>query len=569
MDENPGANLTEPVYVIGHKNPDTDSICSAIGYAELLRRTRRPEARAACCGGINSRTKWVLSQAGVPAPELVMDVRPTAARIARRAVGRVKPNETFQTAYGIMMEDGLRAIPVVDEQGRIIGMPSLHEILRLILPNGHLNQQVREVMTSLDNIANVLQAKKLVSFEPEKIEDFIMMVGASSAETFARRLGDYDASRLLVLTGDRPPLQVAAVEYGVRALVLTGGFPPEPWLAALAKDHGVSVLTCQQDTASTAQLVRFSRPVCDALLDSDFVSFSATELVSRILDQVQNSTEVLFAVVHQETRKLLGVFSKSDLLDPPAAQLVLVDHNEFSQAVDGADEADILEVLDHHRLSGNLVTREPVRFINELVGSTCTIVGQSFQREGLQPERGTAVCLAAGIIADTLKLTSPTTTEVDREMLHWLCGVGEIDLEDFARAFFETGSMLRELPASTALGADRKEYTESGWKLSISHIEELGLEVFWEREEPLRAALESLREEGGLDLVCVMVTDVGRHYSVLLAAGDERLLAKLPYPRMREGLYEMDGVVSRKKQLFPALSRAVSEVTEVVGAGEG
>ena len=260
------------------------------------------------------------------------------------------------------------------------------------------------------------------------------------------------------------------------------------------------------------------------------------------------------------TGTLIGVFSKSDLIDPPRQRLVLVDHNEFSQAVTGADEAEIMEVIDHHRLSGNLVSREPVRFVNEPVGSTCTIVARSFRQLGLAPTRGTAVCLCGGMISDTLNLTSPTTTKVDREMLPWLAGLAGLELEAFTRGFFEAGSMLKSWPADRMIGLDRKEFQEHGWKISISQIEETALEEFPRRQADLQAALEVMRRERGLDYAAVIVTDIRSHYSLLLVAGDEAITKGIDYPHDKSGAFRLEGVVSRKKQFFPYISRVLAKV---------
>lgn len=225
----------------------------------------------------------------------------------------------------------------------------------------------------------------------------------------------------------------------------------------------------------------------------------------------------------------------------------------------GAEDSEVIEVVDHHRLSGNLVTKEPIRFVNEPLGSTCTIVGRGFKEAGIIPERGIAICLCAGIVSDTLNLTSPTATRVDGEILHWLAEIAGIDVDEFTRGFFAAGSVLLSSSVEEALQADRKEFEENGWKLSISQVEELGLDAFWERRKSLEAELVKLVEKG-LDFACLMVTDITRHYSLLLTAGSQRVVDKLPFPALDRSLFEMEGVVSRKKQVFPMLGRIVAGI---------
>jgi manganese-dependent inorganic pyrophosphatase len=279
-----------------------------------------------------------------------------------------------------------------------------------------------------------------------------------------------------------------------------------------------------------------------------------------IIHEVQHSHQPLFPVVDEDSRKLTGVFSKSDLVDVPRASLVLVDHNEFAQAVAGADEAEIIEVLDHHRLSGNLRTKEPVRFINEPVGSTSTIVALMHRMRGLEPEKPVALCLCAGLISDTLQLTSPTTTDTDREILPWLAGIAGIDASVFVQEFFAAGSMLRESAPAQAIESDRKEFEESGWRLSISQIEELGLAEFWKQEAALREALGRILKLRNVHFACLLVTDITEHNSVLVTAGDEKISDAIEYPEIAPHVFELEGVVSRKKQLFPYISRVVAKL---------
>ncbi len=553
--------MSTPVFVIGHKNPDTDAICAAIGYADYLRRVKHPEAVAVCCGVINARTRWALDQAGVEAPPLVMDVRPTAATICRRDVVLARPDDSFLDVYRYLVERHFRCLPVVDAAGKVLGMPTLGDVLNLLVPGGG-GRPIgdRQVHTSLARVKDVLSARVECGDRLEEEEELVLMVAASSLTTNLRSLETLSCGKLLVVVGDRPDVHRQVVEKGVRAVLLTGGFAFDLDLIRLARERGVALLRCTQDTATTVGLIRCSRRVSD-VLDADFTSFHASELVTGVVDRVAHSPQPLFPVLDDETGTLVGVFSKSDLVEVPRTRLVLVDHNEFSQAVTGADEAEILEVIDHHRLSGNLVSREPLRFINEPVGSTSTIVSQFYQMSDLEPSREIAICLMAGLVSDTLKLTSPTTTSTDRRILAWLADIAKLDVDEFTRGFFEAGSILRELPPAGILGADRKEYIEAGWRVSISQIEELGLESFPEREPELQKALADLRVEKTLDFACLLVTDITRHRSLLLVDGDPRVVEVIDYPRLRRNVFDLEGVVSRKKQFFPYLSNRLALVS--------
>ncbi|HRJ07891.1 MAG TPA: putative manganese-dependent inorganic diphosphatase [Prosthecobacter sp.] len=556
--------MSDPVYVIGHRNPDTDAICAAIGYAAYLRQVRQDEVVAACCGEINARTNWVLRQAGVEAPRLLLDVRPTAAIVCRKEVLTAGPRETFLSVYRKMLEHSFRSIPVVDENGRLLGMPTIQEMAQLFLPSDAAHAAAnREVRTSLANMAAALGGRLIGGVESaDAVEDLLLVVAASSVETSRDRARQFPPRQVVLVTGDRPEIHALAIELGVRCLVVTGGFMPWDSLLQQAATKGVCVITAAQDTASASQLIRFSRPI-GAALHGDYLSFGSRTPLREIIHAVQNSHQPLFPVIDEETGRLEGVFSKSDLVEVPRTRLVLVDHNEFSQAVAGADEAEILEVIDHHRLSGNLRTREPVRFINEPVGSTSTIVGIMFRMRGLAPNKGTAICLCAGLISDTLHLTSPTTTGTDREILEWLARIAGVDAARFVKDFFAAGSLLREATPARAIEGDRKVFEENGWRISISQIEEMGLDEFWKKQAVLHDALTALCAAHSLHFACLMVTDITAHHSVLLVAGDTRVEQAIDagYHQRTPQVFDLPGVVSRKKQLFPYLSSLVGKLT--------
>ena len=550
-----------PVYVIGHQNPDTDAICSAIGCAELLRLTRYPDAVAACCGGLNPRTRWVLERAGLEAPHLIMDLRPTAETICRADVIRASEHETFLDVYQRMERAQVRTIPIVDADGHVTGLASIQDLLKLLLHNVEDKTEARRVRTTLANMARTLEGHIACGSDLDSEIDFILTVSASSEETVEDRLHEYPRDQLVVVVGDRPEVHRMALDVKVRAIVLTGGAHMTPDLLERARQEGCAVLSCHHDTASTTQLIRCSRRIADAV-DRSFKSFGAKTHIAHLRSEIQHSPQSLFPVVREDTGKLVGVFSKSDLLEPPRQRLVLVDHNELSQAVPGAADANILEVLDHHRLSGNLVSREPIRFINEPVGSTCTIVARLFQLSSLRPSPPVALCLCAGLISDTLNLTSPTTTNTDRDVLSWLAGQAGIVVAEFSRDFFAAGSLLRSSPAEVILNTDRKEFLENGWSISISQIEELSLEHFESRADDLRQALAALAQNRKNDFACLIITDISRHYSLLLTTGNPSVVDEIDFPHLAPDLFEMDGVVSRKKQFFPFISRVLARATK-------
>ena len=542
--------------VFGHRNPDTDAICSAIAYADLLRRTTRPDAVACCCGPPNKRTEYVLERAGLAAPRIVMDVRPQVEDVCRREVVTASFGDAFHEVWQRMKDGDLRALPVVDADRRVVGVISVLEMMELFFHDSADAMKARTVTTSLDKIRDVLGGGFQHAIEPAQRDELLVMVGAMSAEGFTERMQKYPRERLIVVCGDRPTIQLPAIEHGVRALVITGGFKLSAGLVDLAKLRGVSVILSPFDTVNTTLRLKSSQFV-DPVVHTDVTTVPGKAPVAEARAVAERSAQPVFPVVGDDGR-LVGLAFKSDLISPPKPRLVLVDHNELGQAVNGADEAEIVEVLDHHRLGGGLKSTQPIRFVNEPVGSTCTLVARQFRAAGIVPEPGIALCMASGIISDTLHLRSPTTTDVDREILAWLEGLCALDLATYAREFFEIGSALRSSRPAEVIREDCKEFTEHGVRFSISQIEESGFDLFWERKDELRAALEDHARRQRLDFAALLITDVVTNGSLLLLSQESEAWEEINYPRLDRGLYSLKGIVSRKKQLLPLVSQLLA-----------
>ncbi|MEI7861090.1 MAG: putative manganese-dependent inorganic diphosphatase [Planctomycetota bacterium] len=545
------------VLVFGHRNPDTDAICSAIAYADLLQRTTRPDAVAACCGPPNNRTEFALRRAGIAAPRIVMDVRPQVEDVCRRDIVTASFGEVFHEAYQRMKQSDLRAIPVVDSTRKVVGVLSVLHLMDLFFHDEDDSIRSRTVATCLQKICNVLGGTFQHAIQPEQRDELLVMVGAMSAEGFTERMQQFPAERLIVVCGDRPTIQLPAIEHGVRALVLTGGFTLSPGLVELAKIRGVSVIISPFDTVNTTLRLKSSQFI-DPVVDQQFVTVLGRSTVTEARAIVERSQQPVFPVVDDDG-VLVGLSFKSDLINPPKPQLVLVDHNELGQAVSGAEEAEIIEVLDHHRLGGGLKSTQPIRFINEPVGSTCTLVARQFRAAGITPTSGIALCMASGIISDTLYLRSPTTTDIDREVLAWLKPLcGNVDVDEYAKEFFEIGSALRTSTPLQVISEDCKEFSEDDVRFSISQIEETGFDLFWDRKDELRAALEDFAAKNRFDFSALLVTDVVSNGSLLLLSHESEAWEEINYPRLDRSLYALKGIVSRKKQLLPLLSQLIS-----------
>jgi manganese-dependent inorganic pyrophosphatase len=552
------------ILVIGHRNPDTDAICSAIGYAEFKRRTGMPDAVAARCGDTNDRIDFVLRTFGVPAPKFVADVSPKVADVMQKRILSVSPDSTAADALRLMDKMNLRIIPVLDEKKKCRGLISLFKLSKFLFPAVSLTGQghsSREVLSSLSGLAKTIEGSLAIGFDAEREEELILIIGAMGLESFASRLDQFPREKLCVIVGDRWDIQNLAIREGVRVVIVTGGIAVEPKTIEAAKKRNVSVITSPHDTATTASLCRAAVAVRH-VLNEEFLCFREDASLAAVREEATASGYQVFPVLDSEGATA-GILSKTDFLTTVKRSLILVDHNELSQAVQGADEVEILEILDHHRI-GSLSTQQPILFRNEPVGSTCTIVADCFFRQDVEMPPHIAGLLLAGVVSDTLNLTSPTSTLRDREILKRLEELAQVNAREFTEKLFASGSLLTLKPAPQAITTDCKEYRENGATFSVAQIEEIGFDQFWKRKDELLAALEEYRAKRAYHFSSLLVTDVTTQCSLLLVVGDEKFIRRIDHPRLEPGIYEMRDIVSRKKQLLPYLTHCLRETEKGV-----
>jgi manganese-dependent inorganic pyrophosphatase len=545
------------VLVIGHRNPDSDAICSAIGYAEFKRLTGMPEATAARCGDTNERIDFILQHFGVSAPRFVADVSPRISDVMERNVLWVPPEATVTEALVLMDNASIRVLPILDEDGRCRGLVSMFKASKFFFPAPGRTFDSRRVVGSLRGLARALRGRMLCAFDPDREDDLVMMIGAMRSASFAERLDNHLPERLLVLVGDRIDIQELAVRARVRAVIVTGGLEVSDDIAAEARRNEVSLIISPVDTATTAMLCRAAVPVRH-VRDEHFLSFHHDEPLRRVRDMAAGSAFPAFPVLDDEKR-VVGMLTKSDFLKHVDRKLILVDHNELTQAVTGADEVEIIEIIDHHRL-GTLRTQHPILFRNEPVGSTSTIVADCFFRHGVELPRSIAGVLLSGLISDTLNLTSPTTTSRDADILSRLEKLAEVNASEFTERLFASGSILVSKTPIQAITADCKEYAEGDLRYSVAQIEELGFDNFRQRKEAVKETLREFRSENGYYFSALMVTDVVEQLSWLLVAGPPEFLRTIDYPEIEPGIYELAGIVSRKKQLLPYLTHQLARL---------
>lgn len=546
------------ILVIGHRNPDTDAICSAVGYAEFKRRTGMPEAVAARCGDTNDRIDFVLNSFGMAAPKFVADVSPKVRDVMHSHIFHVAPHSTAAEALGLMDERNIRFLPVLDAERRCRGMLSLFKLSKFLFPAANRPIDSRRVLSSLANLARTLDGQLVVSHDAEVEKDLTLMIGAMGLESFAERLETFPPEKLAVVVGDRWDIQNLAIREGVCVVIVTGGMKVEAKTVEAAQRRKVSVITTAHDTATTAALCRAAVSV-QHVLNEQFLCFREHAPLAVVRDEATSSGYQVFPVL--DTQGItVGILSKTDFLKTVTRKLILVDHNELSQAVQGADEVEIIEIIDHHRI-GALTTHQPILFRNEPVGSTSTIVADCFFRSGVELPAPIAGLLLAGLVSDTLNLTSPTTTGRDAEVLKRLESLAGVNAREFTEKLFASGSLLTLKPAPQAITTDCKEYREDEVTFSVAQIEEVGFDQFWKRKAELLEALEAYRQSRSYFFSVLLVTDVTRQSSLLLTVGDSAFIGAIDYPRVEPGIFELRSVVSRKKQLLPYITHCLQRMT--------
>jgi manganese-dependent inorganic pyrophosphatase len=536
------------IYVTGHQNPDADSIASAIGYAELKRRLApNSEYVPVRLGEVNAQTRWLLERSGAPEPEFLAHVMLRVCDVMREGCPVARQEEPVRTVGLSMAGAGLELMPIVDDDGALVGVMTERALARRYI------RESREVSalvapTAVSAVVGVLEGE-LVAGEETDVAGRVWAQSMDVASPSRISAGD------VVVVGDRPDAQRLALERGAELLVTSNGTAPSEEILALARERGTVVVSSPLDTYISARMITLAAP-CRALMDRDPLTVGSEDLVADISDQVK-SVHYGAAVAVDGARRPIGLVTRSDLVGPARRRVLLVDHAEQAQSVPGVDEAEIVEILDHHHI-GSIETTVPVTATFDPVGSTATLVIERFRQSGMEPSRPTATMLLGAILSDTVILNSPTTTERDRSVVAYLERVLSLDATEFGGEMFEDTSDVSELPAEEIIARDAKEYEAAGGQtICIAQVETVGRSLL-ERKDDLLAALGAGRERNGYAVFALMVTDILSKGTELLVSGDRGTLERAFDQQVTDGIVSLPGVMSRKKQVAPKLLTAAA-----------
>jgi manganese-dependent inorganic pyrophosphatase len=535
------------VYVCGHRNPDTDSISAAIGYAELKNRLEDGDTEfvPVRLGELNAQTQWLIDRSDAPVPVLLTHAYLRVRDVMRKEFPVARRSDPVRSVGLLMAQEGMDLMPIVDEDGMLTGLLTERALARRYIRESREASRL-DVPTPVRSIVDVLEGELLAGDGDVEIKGRVWVQAMSSNADSKVQAGD------VVVIGDRPEATGQALARGIGLLVLSNGVRPTDGVMELAAEKGACVVVSPLDSYVTSRMITLSEP-CRALGEGDPLTVDRDDLVRDVSEEIKNVH--YRAAVAVRDGKPIGLVTRNDLVNPRPRRVLLVDHGERGQSVPGLEEAEIVEILDHHHI-GSIETKQPVTAIFDPVGSTSTLVVERFRQSGAEPATATAMMLLGAIVSDTVLLTSPTTTPRDHSATAYLEWLLRIDAQEFGREMYEQSSDVADVAAADLVTRDLKEYElDNGKTLSVAQIETVGRAVFDRGEELLEAA-EALRERRDHVLFALMLTDILEQHTRLLVTGNESIAERAFDKPVQDGAVELPGVMSRKKQIAPGLLTA-------------
>src|SRR6266700_3375100 len=538
--------MPRPIYVIGHKSSDLDSVASAYAYARLLQLQGEEQAIAARHGDLKSEVRFVLERYKVEPPEAIEDVYLQVRDVMKRGVISAYLDQPLLEAGQLLQEHNRRSMPVVEDENKVHGIIATEEFAKLFF-NDLDPQSVNRIPLQMDNLVRALKGRVLV--EGRRKLGNRVIVGAMQAETMV----DYVEQGCLVVLGDREDAQMAAIERGAAALVITGDLLVSERTLAAAQKQGVLVISTGHHTFTTVRLINLSINTQE-IMNREFSFCHPEDLMSEVQPTLARRRSM---PVVDELGKLQGYLSRTDLIKARPKRVVLVDHNEQSQAVDGIEEAELLGIIDHHRIA-DVHTSKPIMFRAEPVGCTGTIIVGSYHEAKVELPREVAGLLLAGLLYDTLILRSPTCTPRDEDVATELASITGENLEEFGQAIFAAAaSDLNEKPAEALITSDFKEFTIRDVKFAIGTVETASPATIEGRSQELLTTMHRITQERSYASFLFMIVDIINLRCHLLIWGGEQAAAEALGVKLEEDGHSalVEGLVSRKKQLVPLLPR--------------
>ena len=544
--------MKDIIYVTGHKNPDSDSICAAYAYAEFKNKIGDVETVACRLGNPNQETQYILDYFNAEAPRLLKTVKLKVEDLQFDNISPVSPEISLKTAWSIMRDKNIKTLPVADENDHLLGVLAVSNLTSCYMDIWD-NRILAKSNTTLDNIIDTLSAK--VSYVNEKVTHFPgkIVVTAMQPDTMSGHIDEGD----IAIVGDREEAQVTLIDKKVSLMIVTGGYAPSEKIVSLAKEHGVTIIVTQHDSFTASRLIVQSIPVGYVMIKENIVSFTTDDLVDDIKGIMTETRFRSYPVLDQNGR-VVGTVSRYHLISNHKKKVIQVDHNERGQSVDGLEDAEVLEIIDHHRVA-DIQTNNPIYFRNEPVGSTSTIVAKCFFESGIRPSRKAAGLLCGAIISDTLLFRSPTCTPQDQYICKKLAEIADINIEEFAKEMFKAGTSLKGKTVEQIFNSDFKPFTIEDTKVGIAQVNTMDIEGFMPLKEEMLNYMDQKAKEAGLDMVMLLLTDILNEGSEILVTGAKpEIVEKAFNVTLKDKGAFLPGVLSRKKQVVPPITNAIT-----------
>lgn len=544
----------EKIYVIGHKNPDTDSICSAIAYADLRQKVTGQVHEAKRAGHVNDETAYVLDRFGVEAPKLLTDVRLQVRDLDIHEMPGLKPNASIRDTWERMRQEQAKTLPIVKDD-ELVGVVSTGDIAKSYM-DVYDSEILSKARTQYRNIIKTLDGTMITGNEHGYFMRGKVAIGASSPNLMEEFIEKDD----LVILGDREEAQACAVNIDASCMVICKDAEVSPKLIQKAKEQSIVIIQTPYDTFTTARLINQSIPVKFYMTSGPLTMFRMNDYVDDIKDIMAKKRFRDFPILDRHGR-FKGFISRRRFLGASKKKVILVDHNERSQAVDGIEEAEIIEIIDHHRL-GDIETVSPITFRNQPVGCTATIINQMYEENEIEVPREIAGLLCGAIISDTLLFRSPTCTPLDERTAKKLAKISDIDLEQMAQEMFNAGSNLKGKSAEDICFQDFKQFTVNDTIFGVGQITSMSKEELAAIRDMMTEHLPKVLEAHSLNMIYFMLTDILAESTELLCVGTGArgiALSAFDLPDNAKSLI-LKGVVSRKKQLIPVLVETMQQM---------
>ena len=554
--------LNRKTMVIGHRNPDTDSICSAICYANLKQAVTGEEYMPARAGHVNGETQFVLDYFGAEEPQLVEDVRTQVRDIEIRKTKGVADNISLKRAWNIMQENNVVTIPSVREDGTLEGLITVGDITKTYM-NIYDSSILSKANTQYSNIIETLEAELIIGSAEAYFDQGKVLIAAANPDLMEFYIEPHD----LVILGNRYESQLCAIEMGADCIIVCEGAAVSMTIKKIAQERGCTIIATTYDTYTAARLINQSMPISYFMTREHLITFNSDDYIDEIREVMASKRHRDFPILDKDGY-YLGMISRRNLLGAKGKQVILVDHNEKNQAVAGIENAEILEIIDHHRL-GTIQTMSPVFFRNQPLGCTATIIYQMYQEAGIKVEPKIAGLLCSAIVSDTLLFRSPTCTPVDEMAARALADIAGIDIEKYAMEMFSAGSNLKDKSDEEIFYQDFKRFTSGKVTIGVGQITSLNGGELDKLKGRMEAFMEKALENNGLNMIFFIMTNILTETTELICEGQGALqlagkafhqdIELLEEEGLKEPVLRLPGVVSRKKQLIPELMLAEQE----------